>query len=265
MARLQKGPVNTAIIDLLKENIFQVKIQHIITLENQELESISELIDVLNRDQLLIEVDKKTWIPCIDFSVNFLKNTAIILEIDDGVDIQWAYRRLGSFNIGEIHYFGKDKQETALQDIIQDRVQDIDPDIEITYLEKNHNQCAEKYTITDDFPGINESAYQFNQHFHPCWGRRIAVTSDLNARPCIFSRHIIGNLENGTIKTIREKAETFRIFTKDKVEECKDCELRYACFDCRESAEQKTGNLNAKNPFCTYNPYNGEWTAPAPV
>ena len=55
--------------------------------------------------------------------------------------------------------------------------------------------------------------------------------------------------------------ETWEL-TKDKVLVCKDCEYRYACFDCRPLAADSNYGMNYSNapaPRCTYNPYTGEW------
>ena len=50
-----------------------------------------------------------------------------------------------------------------------------------------------------------------------------------------------------------------RYLTKDKVDQCKDCEYRYACPDCRPDSlgEDKL----AKPWYCLYNPYDGEWNS----
>ena len=49
------------------------------------------------------------------------------------------------------------------------------------------------------------------------------------------------------------------MLTKEKVTKCKDCELRYICFDCRETARKYKNYLYATNPNCSYNPYSGKW------
>jgi len=55
--------------------------------------------------------------------------------------------------------------------------------------------------------------------------------------------------------------ETWEL-TKDKVLVCKDCEYRYACFDCRPLAADSNCGKNystAPAPRYTYDPYSGEW------
>ncbi|MCP4158097.1 MAG: radical SAM protein, partial [bacterium] len=46
--------------------------------------------------------------------------------------------------------------------------------------------------------------------------------------------------------------------SKEKITGCKECELRFACDDCRVLAFQGTDSLEAKPPFCNYNPHTGQ-------
>jgi radical SAM protein with 4Fe4S-binding SPASM domain len=94
-----------------------------------------------------------------------------------------------------------------------------------------------------------------------CWAKKIAVTKDGKIRPCIYSNIVIGNMyDDEDIQSVVKKALKYWDINKDKVEKCKNCELRYACFDCREIAQRKSnGNLYAKNPYCNYDPFKGKW------
>ena len=59
--------------------------------------------------------------------------------------------------------------------------------------------------------------------------------------------------EDETIKLNK----TILDFGKNRINECKQCEYRYACFDCRPNS--LSGNLLEKPWYCTYNPSTGEW------
>ena len=52
-------------------------------------------------------------------------------------------------------------------------------------------------------------------------------------------------------------SEKIRYFSKEYVEECSQCEYRYACYDCRP--DEISMDINAKPWYCTYNPALGEW------
>lgn len=41
--------------------------------------------------------------------------------------------------------------------------------------------------------------------------------------------------------------------SKDEIDGCKDCEFRYACFDCRPDAMGNSGDIKRK-PACGYDP-----------
>lgn len=108
-------------------------------------------------------------------------------------------------------------------------------------------------------------SFHRNQLYHTCLAGKIAVTTDGQVIPCIFSRNnILGNLKDQGLADVLESPtlkETWEQ-TKDKVLVCQDCEYRYACFDCRPLAEGSNCGRNYSDaPYsrCTYNPYTGEW------
>ncbi len=95
-----------------------------------------------------------------------------------------------------------------------------------------------------------------------CWNGKVAITSSGDVIPCVFARDlVVGNVLKSGLKDIlssRELKDLWRI-TLDDVEVCKDCEYRYACFDCRALPYSITKNLFARLPACAYNPYSGQW------
>ncbi|MFH0937601.1 MAG: radical SAM protein [Candidatus Daviesbacteria bacterium] len=108
-------------------------------------------------------------------------------------------------------------------------------------------------------------SFRRNHIYHNCLAGKIAVTTDGQIIPCIFSRNdILGSLKDQELTDVLESPTLREMWelTKDKVLVCKDCEYRYACFDCRPLAEGSSCGKNYSNvpyPRCTYNPYTGEW------
>ncbi len=108
-------------------------------------------------------------------------------------------------------------------------------------------------------------SFQRNHRYHSCLAGKIAITTDGQVIPCIFSRNnILGNLKDQELADVLKSAALKKTWelTKDEVLVCKDCEYRYACSDCRPLAEGSScgkGYSNAPFPRCTYNPYTGEW------
>lgn len=109
---------------------------------------------------------------------------------------------------------------------------------------------------------VSRNDYEKNMRGNSCWCGKVAITSSGNVLPCVFARdNIAGNItENSLAKIIgSELMQSFWSLTKDKIDVCKDCEYRYLCRDCRPWSYGLTGNIFAKYPRCTYDPYTGEW------
>ena len=103
---------------------------------------------------------------------------------------------------------------------------------------------------------ISPRSIEENMQGHNCFSDRLYIDMDLNVYPCVMERRIKhGNIKEDKLKDIIKDDLIF--FTKDQVNECKDCEYRYACHDCRP--DSLNGDFREKPWYCTYNPYNGEW------
>lgn len=99
---------------------------------------------------------------------------------------------------------------------------------------------------------------------HNCLSGKIAVTSTGDVIPCIFARdEVCGNIIDSSLSEILSGPILQRCWntTKDEVKKCKDCEYRYACYDCRPKAKASDANKDwyACSEDCSYNPYTGVW------
>ena len=251
---IEKGPVNTAIIDLLKGNIFQVENDVIEKFKSGKHEDIMEFVKSAIREEIVIEVDKKSWIPSynrdkekIDPIGKLSSIQSIELEIEDGVDFETVKTKFSGLKISRLTYYGDTKKDFEI------------PGISIKYYKKNFNTCLALAKIDGNFKKIQEDQYTRNRAYNSCWGKKIAVSKDGKIRPCIYSNIIIGDIDKGNTADIMERAKEYWYLTKEKIDKCKDCELKYACFDCREIAIRWGNSLSAPNPFCEYNPYTGSW------
>ena len=82
------------------------------------------------------------------------------------------------------------------------------------------------------------------------------IDYDLNVFPCAMERRVCyGNLHSKCIHEMMDN-ELARM-TKDKINGCKDCEYRYACYDCR--CDANNASLDSKPWYCTYNQNEGVW------
>lgn len=91
---------------------------------------------------------------------------------------------------------------------------------------------------------------------HQCFIKDLYISSELNVYPCVMERRLThGNLKDQKLKNIIN--DKIRFLSKDNIEGCKNCEFRYACFDCRPDSNGK--GLYQKPWYCTYNPLEAKW------
>lgn len=250
----ETGPVKTAIIDFLKGNVYQIENEVISDFKNYKYERIEPFVRTAKGEELTITVSPNTWIPDIfDYESQrsildkMLSTESFSIEIESNVDLEIIKEKFKDFIIPAIYYYG------------DDQINPIFTNTKIEKCRRDFEGCLEKCKVTGRFGYIDEELYFLNVNFNSCWGRKIAITGDLKARPCIYSEIILGDLTRDEIMNIVLKAKEYWLLTKDKVKKCKDCELRYACFDCREIAYRQNKNLFDQNPHCLYNPYTGTW------
>lgn len=94
-----------------------------------------------------------------------------------------------------------------------------------------------------------------------CWYGKFAIAENGDVFPCVFERKIIyGNLKNMTVCEVLNSSVVKNYWRMDfsKIDECNECEFRFACKDCRPLGELN-GNITKKNIRCLYHPRTGEW------
>ncbi len=95
-----------------------------------------------------------------------------------------------------------------------------------------------------------------NMKGNRCFNSRLYVSCNMDVYPCVMERELShGNLKNGNLKDLIDNK--ICSLSKDYIEECKECEFRYACYDCRP--DRISDSLFEKPYYCTYNVNNGEW------
>lgn len=106
---------------------------------------------------------------------------------------------------------------------------------------------------------INKNLFERLQSGHNCFSNKIYIAYDLKVYPCVMERRFChGTLQTNELNHILD--QQILSMDKNKIEVCKDCEYRYACFDCRPNTMSK--NVLSKPWYCTYNPYTGIWNDP---
>lgn len=120
----------------------------------------------------------------------------------------------------------------------------------------------EKKDMTD----LKVKIYDFfySRHFNPCLGHKVAVDCGGEIKPCLWWHDSIGIIARDNLKEMinREVFDEYWYSSKDRIDTCKDCELRYACPDCRISHRDRENTLKKKPAYCNYNPFTGGYDEP---
>lgn len=89
-----------------------------------------------------------------------------------------------------------------------------------------------------------------------CFSTKIFIDTRLDVYPCAMERRFKhGNIRHNSLKSIL-KDEIINL-NKDHIQECRECEYRYACSDCRP--DSFSDDVHCKPWYCTYNPRQGKW------
>jgi uncharacterized protein len=252
--QIERGPVNSAIIDLLTGEVFRIENSILEKFENSDQAGLDKLIGLLTAENLVIKTDNNTWIPKSDkqnitFEIDkFINGKYFELEIEEGVHFDLIKEQFDINSLVRITYYGTKK------------INKFFPSTPILYKKKSFNACISLLKkVGNKIDKIKEDDYFFNKRRNSCWGKKIAVTKDNKIRPCVYSNIVLGELKNkAPLQSILERAWKYWKINKDHVDKCKDCEVKYVCFDCREIAQRESnGNLYATNPYCQYDPYQG--------
>ena len=251
--KVEMGPVNTAIIDLLTGNVFQVPNEVINQFDAGNYDDVNEFIKVAYEEFLIIDISPSRWIPVPPPQAKEdntkKRDKSIELHIDEGIPVKKIMDAFKGFSISKIYYYSEEIPE------------DLNNLQALERKEKNFEKCRQQANVDGNFYKTHSSMVKFNMQYNSCWGSSIAITADGKIRPCIHSQIEVGDIETDLedIDALFEKMEPFWRYNKDRVQRCSVCEFRYVCFDCREIAFRKTGDMDGTNPLCNYNPYTGEW------
>ncbi|MCK5161735.1 MAG: radical SAM protein [Candidatus Aureabacteria bacterium] len=187
-----------------------------------------------------------------------LRAIKLITKYNIGVEIAIIIMKHNQNNIRGLRTFLKQLNiKFRMPDIIRPTGRGIDKLLFPT----NTNIKELRILKRPDFMAMEEF-FSYSNVWNSCWFGKLAITSSGNVIPCIFARsQIVGNIRNKNLAQILASNKLSKLWriTKDKLNVCRDCEYRYACKDCRPLSYSTFGNLYAKSPRCTYNPYKGVW------
>lgn len=99
---------------------------------------------------------------------------------------------------------------------------------------------------------LNPIFFNESTRYNNCLYKKVVILKNGNILNCPLSKHIHGSIFRDRLEEV-VRLDAFQscwAISKDQVEECNDCELRYACLDCRYA---NGGLFSTKKPYwCTY-------------
>lgn len=139
----------------------------------------------------------------------------------------------------------------------QDQVKNVGRAFSNTLIKtSNPSQIKQKY-FSKNFS--SSFIYENMKRGHSCFKNKICITATFDVYPCIMERTITyGNMLEKPLSEVLTCGKPFMSASKDTIANCRDCEYRYACFDCRVNRESG-GDFFAKPSNCGYDPHTGVW------
>lgn len=119
--------------------------------------------------------------------------------------------------------------------------------------------------VSPDFQPVSIATVQKTMYGNVCWSDSVCILPNGDVTPCEMEfDNIQGNITRNTLSEIilGEGGEKSQRLTKDKIQGCRDCEYRYACWECRAMANKLDFTTFSKPLTCMYDPYTGEWESP---
>ena len=139
----------------------------------------------------------------------------------------------------------------------QDRVKNIGRSTSSIAFQNSSSQRINKSHFAHKFPS---SFIQGNiSGGHSCYKNKICITASLDVHPCVMERSIVyGSLLSAPLVDVLKAGNPYMGASKNLVSTCRDCEYRYACFDCRVD-RVSPDDFYSKSSNCGYNPHTGIW------
>lgn len=132
---------------------------------------------------------------------------------------------------------------------------------EIFYTQAHYdpvNSCGIINKQSLDFSSIH--AYHKYRTVNGCLYKKVSINEIGEVKNCPSQSKSFGNIKNTSLREIIQSQEFTQLWyiTKDAIEHCKDCELRYCCSDCRIFIENPN-NIYSKPIRCNYNIKHSTW------
>lgn len=129
----------------------------------------------------------------------------------------------------------------------------------VLYTKQKINSESHCGFVSSDFFSSNLSLFSEAMHKNSCLNKKMSIDKYGNIKNCPSLPNSFGNARNISLADALAEPTFTNLWnlTKDKITDCKVCEFRYICQDCR--AYTTNGDLLSKPAKCNYNPYEAIW------
>lgn len=118
--------------------------------------------------------------------------------------------------------------------------------------------------VSQKYFSLNQDKFLESLNFNSCLNQKLAVDRNGNIKNCPALNLSFGNIKNTKIDFISkellnsEQFANLAAIKKDEINECKTCEFRHVCTDCRAFLSDPK-NIYSKPLKCGYNPQTTQW------
>jgi len=108
---------------------------------------------------------------------------------------------------------------------------------------------------------VNLEHFSESISFNSCLNCKVGIDRFGSVKNCPSLSEGHGDIKNLSLKDIVNAREFRKLWTvrKDQISDCKDCEFRHVCTDCRAYLKNPT-DLLSKPLKCNYDPYTATWS-----
>ncbi|MEY8861163.1 grasp-with-spasm system SPASM domain peptide maturase [Tenacibaculum singaporense] len=119
--------------------------------------------------------------------------------------------------------------------------------------------------VSQKYFTLNQDKFLESLNFNSCLNQKLAIDRIGNIKNCPALDVAFGNIKNTQVEFITNELLNSKDYTKltsikkENIKDCKVCEFRHVCTDCRAFLSDPNNPLS-KPLKCTYDPYTGEWS-----
>ncbi|MFO0322315.1 MAG: SPASM domain-containing protein [Bacteroidota bacterium] len=124
----------------------------------------------------------------------------------------------------------------------------------------NLNNASHCGVINSNYFSVNIDTFMESNLFNSCLNKKIGIDENGEIKNCPTMKNSYGNIMNTDLKQVLDNASFKELFDvkKDEINDCKVCEFRYICTDCRASFIRQIDKFD-KPEKCNYNPHTATW------